>query len=201
MQPQVFESPKQRMVATREPYSGSTLTCRCARTRMLETIQRPPAPGRWPGVRPSCSRPSRPAARTGDGVRTLHHVSRRHALAGGRAGDGPRPRTRRGRARVPARADLLRADALQRRPSRRGTGAGSAIRRGLRRLRGDRDAVRLLRGARPDARPDARARRSRSPGPDAGALGAPASSGGRSTSAPRFAARSRTTRPVIRCAC
>ena len=105
------------------------------------------------------------------------------------------------RARIPARADLLRPDALQRRPRGRGTDPGPTIRRGVRRLRGDRDAVRLLRRARPDTCPDARAGRPRRAGPDTRALGVPARAGRRSTSVPRFAARSRTTRPVIRCAC
>ena len=51
----------------------------------------------------------------------LFITSRRHAFAAGRAGDGAGPRARRSRARVPARADLLRTDALQRRPRGRGT--------------------------------------------------------------------------------
>ena len=83
----------------------------------------------------------------------------------------------------------------------RGEDAGATIRRGLRPLRGDRDAVRLLRRARPNARPGARARRSRCAGPDAGALGAPGRAGAGRPRLRPFAARSRTTPPVIRCAC
>ena len=106
-------------------------------------------------------------------------MSRGHARAGGRARHGDSPRSRRARGRVPGRADLLRPDALQLRPRRRSAAAGPEVRRGLRRLRGDRGAVGLVRRTRAEARPGAPRRRSRRPRTDARALGVPGRAGRR----------------------
>ena len=142
----------------------------------------------------------RSRCRTCHGVRTLHHVSRRHARAAGRACDGESPRTCRGRARVPARADLLRADALQRRPSGRG---GALARRFVAVFDGYEAIVTPSGSCAAHVRTTSRNSCPTIAGCLAGRASSRSSSSGRcrSTSARPFAARSRTTRPVTRCDC
>ena len=76
----------------------------------------------------------------------VHHVLQRHALSPDGQGRGAPARAARAHGRVPDGPDLLRADALQHRLPARGDPAGAALRRGLRRCRGGRLAVGLVRG-------------------------------------------------------
>ena len=90
--------------------------------------------------------------------RALRDVHRRCRRAGGREGDRRRPRAARARGRVPARADVLRADAHEQRLPEGGARAGAAVRRGVRRVRDRRLALVVLRGNRAGSLPGARAR-------------------------------------------
>src|SRR5215208_4090896 len=83
----------------------------------------------------------------------LYNLLQRHALP--RDGTGYRrgTRTSRGGGGLPLRADVLRPDALQHRLPEGGHPPGEALRRDLRRLRGHRRALRLLREHGPRALP------------------------------------------------
>ena len=77
--------------------------------------------------------------------RALHRLLQRHALPVDRTGRRPLLERLGHTRRVPARADLLRPDALQHRLSGRGAAAGAALRARLRRLRRGRLAVGVVR--------------------------------------------------------
>ena len=80
-----------------------------------------------------------------DASRAVRHLPGRRAVPRRRQGDRHAAAPARARRRVPAAAELLRADARQHRLPARGAAAGAQPRRHLRRLRRGRRAERLVR--------------------------------------------------------
>ena len=142
--------------------------------------------------------------------RALRHLHRRHGLSRGGARDRSGARAARARGRVSRRADLLRPDAREQRLPGRRARARAPVRRGVRRARGRRVALVVVRRQRARALsaagPRGRRRAARAGGPRRSRRACSScrscSSGGSGsrTSARPSRTASPTTRPATRCA-